>query len=173
MKKEDKYIAVEQITRLVNEYEHFYVSDISTLNSEDSSALRRACFKEGIKLYMVKNTLLKKALESFETDYSPLYETLKGNTALMFCNTGNLPAKLIKSFRKDKSIPALKAACVEGSFYIGAEHLETLVHIKSKAELTAELVALLQSPAQNVVSALQSGGTILHGVLETLGEREN
>ncbi len=173
MKKEDKYIAVEQITQLVNEYEHFYVTDIAALNSEETSSLRRACYKEGVKLYVVKNTLLKKALQSFETDYSPLFVTLKGNTALMFCNTGNVAAKLIKDFRKDKSVPALKAACVEECFYIGPEHLETLIHVKSKNELIADLIALLQSPAKNVVSALQSGGTILHGVLKTLGEREN
>jgi large subunit ribosomal protein L10 len=173
MKKEDKYIAVEQITQLVNEYEHFYVTDIAALNSENTSSLRRACFKEGVKLYVVKNTLLKKALENLEADYSPLYETLKGNTALMFCNTGNVPARLIKDFRKDKGIPALKAACVEECFYIGPEHLETLVNVKSKKDLVADLIALLQSPAKNVVSALQSGGTILHGVLKTLGEREN
>ena len=173
MKKEDKYLAVEQITQLVNEYEHFYVTDIATLNSEDSSSLRRACFKEGIRLFVVKNTLLKKALESLEEDYTPLYEILKGNTALMFCNTGNIPAKLIKDFGKDKKIPALKAACVEGCFYIGPEHLETLIHVKSKKDLIADLIALMQSPAKNVVSALQSGGTVLHGVLKTLGEREN
>ncbi|MCK9299800.1 MAG: 50S ribosomal protein L10 [Bacteroidales bacterium] len=173
MKKEDKYIAVEQITQLVNEYEHFYVTDIAALNSENTSSLRRACFKEGVKLYVVKNTLLKKALENLEADYSPLYETLKGNTALMFCNTGNVPARLIKDFRKDKGIPALKAACVEECFYIGPEHLETLVNVKSKKDLVADLIALLQSPAKNVVSALQSGGTILHGVLKTLEEREN
>lgn len=173
MKKEDKYIAVEQITQLVNEYEHFYVTDIAALNSENTSSLRRACFKEGVKLYVVKNTLLKKALESLEADYSPLYDTLKGNTALMFCNTGNVPARLIKDFRKDKGIPALKAACVEECFYIGPEHLETLVNVKSKKDLVADLIALLQSPAKNVVSALQSGGTILQGVLKTLEEREN
>ncbi|MFA7359377.1 MAG: 50S ribosomal protein L10, partial [Bacteroidales bacterium] len=115
----------------------------------------------------------KKALENLEADYSPLYETLKGNTALMFCNTGNVPARLIKDFRKDKGIPALKAACVEECFYIGPEHLETLVNVKSKKDLVADLIALLQSPAKNVVSALQSGGTILHGVLKTLEEREN
>jgi large subunit ribosomal protein L10 len=173
MKKEDKYIVVEQITQLVNEYEHFYVTDIAALNSEETSSLRRACHKEYVKLYVVKNTLLKKALQGLETGYSSLFDTLKGNTALMFCNTGNAAAKLIKEFRKDKSVPALKAAYVEECFYIGPEHLDTLIHIKSKNELIADIVALLQSPAKNVVSALQSGGTILHGVLKTLEEREN
>jgi large subunit ribosomal protein L10 len=120
---------------------------------------------------VVKNTLLRKALESLDGDYSPLYPTLKGSTSIMFSNTGNAPAKLIKSFGKDSGIPALKAAYVEESFYVGAENLDALVSIKSKNELIADVIALLQSPAKNVVSALQSGGSTIHGVLKTLAER--
>nr|MBQ5605215.1 50S ribosomal protein L10 [Bacteroidales bacterium] len=172
MKKEDKSVVIASIASLVQEYSHFYVTDITALNSEKTSALRRRCYKDGIKLMVVKNTLLIKALDSLETDYSALYPALKGNTALMFCNTGNVPAKLIKEEGKETGIPALKAACVEECFYLGPDQLETLVHVKSKNDLIADVVALLQSPAKNVVSALQSGGQTLHGVLKTLGERE-
>ena len=119
---------------------------------------------------LIKNTLLHKALESLEEDYSPLYGCLKGTTAIMFCNTANLPAKLIKAKAKD-GIPGLKAAYAEESFYVGADQLDALVSIKSKNEVIADIVALLQSPAKNVISALQSGGNTIHGVLKTLGER--
>lgn|SRR5574344_536155 len=173
MKKEDKNAVIELIASTVGQYACFYLTDITALNAEATSALRKACFDEGIKLMVVKNTLLGKALESLDTDYSPLNGSLKGNTAVMFSNVANAPAKLIKDFRKDKEIPALKAAYVEESFYIGSDQLEALINIKSKNELIADVVALLQSPAKNVVSALQSGGTLLHGVLKTLGEREN
>lgn len=173
MKKEDKSIVIEQLTSTIGEYGSFYVTDIAALNAADTSKLRRSCYSEGIKLVVVKNTLLKKALESLDTDFEPIYGSLKGNSALMFSTVANGPAKLIKSFRKNKEIPALKAAYVEESFYIGADQLDALIHIKSKNELIGDVIALLQSPAKNVVSALQSGGNILHGVLKTLGEREN
>jgi len=173
MKKEDKSTVIEQIASTIGEYSCFYVTDITALDAAATSALRKSCFDEGIKLMVVKNTLLTKALEGFEADFSPLYGVLKGNSALMFSNVGNAPAKLIKKFRKDKEIPALKAAYVEESFYIGSDQLEALINIKSKNELIGDVIALLQSPAKNVVSALQSGGNTLHGVLKTLGEREN
>jgi large subunit ribosomal protein L10 len=173
MKKEDKSIIIEQIVSTVGKYNCFYVTDITALNAGQTSKLRRSCFNEGIKLVVVKNTLLKKALDSLDTNFEQLYPVLKGNSALMFSNISNAPAKLIKDFAKDKKVPALKAAYVEESFYIGPDQLEALIHIKSKNELIADVIALLQSPAKNVVSALQSGGNILHGVLKTLGEREN
>lgn len=173
MKKEDKSIVIEQIASTIKEYSCFYITDITALNAAQTSKLRRNCFKEGIKLLVVKNKLLKKAFESLDADYQPLYDVLCGNSALMFSNVSNAPAKLIKDFRKDNEIPALKAAYVEESFYIGPDQLEVLVNVKSKNELIADVIALLQSPAKNVVSALQSGGNILHGVLTTLGEREN
>lgn len=173
MKKEDKSIVIEQIVSTVGAYSCFYITDITALNAAQTSNLRRACYKEGIKLVVVKNTLLIKALDSLDTDYEQLYSVLKGNSALMFSNVSSAPAKLIKRFAKDKKVPALKAAYVEESFYIGADQLEALIHVKSKNELIADVIALLQSPAKNVVSALQSGGNILHGVLKTLGEREN
>jgi large subunit ribosomal protein L10 len=170
MRKEGKSQVIEQITATIKAYNHFYLIDITALNAAATSALRRECFKSDIKLMVVKNTLLHKALESLDGDFSPLYESLKGTTAIMFCNTANVPGKLIKEKSKD-GIPGLKAAYAEESFYVGADQLEALVGIKSKNEVIADIVALLQSPAKNVISALQSGGNILHGVLKTLGER--
>lgn len=173
MKKEDKSAIIEQIASTVKEYGHFYVTDIATLNSEKTSSLRRECYKNSIKLMVVKNTLLIKALDSLEGDYSSLYASLKGNSALMFTTVGNAPARLIKDFsKKNNGLPALKAACVEECFYIGPDQLETLANLKSKNDIIADIVALLQSPARNVVSALQSGGSTIQGVLKTLGERE-
>jgi len=170
MRKEDKSTIIEQIASTVKEYGHFYLVDITAMNAEATSALRRACYKADIKLMVVKNTLLQKALESLEEDYSPLFDTLKGSTSIMFSNVANAPAKLIKGMAKD-GIPGLKAAYAEESFYIGANQLDALVSIKSKNEVIADIVALLQSPAKNVISALQSGGNTIHGVLKTLGER--
>ena len=170
MRKEDKNSIIEQIAATVKEYNHFYLVDVTAMNATATSALRRDCFKSDIKLMVVKNTLLHKALESLEEDFSPLYGSLKGTTAVMFCNTANVPAKLIKDKAKD-GIPGLKAAYAEESFYIGADQLDALVAIKSKNEVIADIVALLQSPAKNVISALQTCGNTLHGVLKTLGER--
>lgn len=170
MRKEDKSTIIEQIAATVKEYGHFYLVDVTAMDAASTSELRRSCYKADIKLMLVKNTLLQKALESLEEDFSPLYSTLKGTTAVMFTNVANAPAKLIKDKSKD-GIPGLKAAYAEESFYVGADQLETLVSIKSKNEVIADVVALLQSPAKNVISALQSGGNTIHGVLKTLGER--
>ncbi len=171
MKKEDKSAIIEQIKATIGEYSHFYLADVAGLNAEQTSNLRKQCFKEQIKLMVVKNTLLEKALEGLDTDFSPLYDVLSGSTSIMLSNTGNVPAKLIKEFGATAGKPALKAAYVEESFYIGADQLEALINIKSKNELIGEIIGLLQSPAKNVVSALQSGGSKLHGVLQTLSER--
>lgn len=170
MKKEDKAIIIEQLGAKLNEYAHFYLVDVTGMNASATSDLRRKCFGADIKMVVVKNTLLHKAFEAAEIDYSPLYNSLKGTTAVMFCNTANVPAKLLKEVSKD-GIPGLKAAYAEEGFYVGAENLEALCAIKSKTELIAEVVALLQSPAKNVISALQSGSQTIHGVLKTLGER--
>ena len=149
------------------------MTDTSTLNAERTTALRRAAFGADVKLMVVKNTLLKKAMEQSDVDYSGLYPALAGATTLMLSNVGNAPAKLIKGFRQKKeTIPALKAAYVEETVYLGEDQLEVLANIKSKNELIADVVALLQSPAKNVISALQSGGNTLHGVLETLSNKE-
>ncbi|MDD2798412.1 MAG: 50S ribosomal protein L10 [Bacteroidales bacterium] len=171
MRKEDKHTNIEQIVETIKEYGHFYLTNTASLNAAKTSDLRRECNKQGIKLLVVKNTLLQKALESLDTDYSPLYGSLKGSTSVMFTNVANAPAKLIKDFRKKEEIPALKAAYAEESFYIGEDQLDALIHIKSKNELIGEVIGLLQSPAKNVISALQSGGSTLHGVLTTLSER--
>lgn len=174
MKKEDKSTVIKALESTIGQYTHFYLADISGLNAAQTSELRRTCFNQDIKLLVVKNTLLKKALENSQVDFSELYDTLKGETSLMLSNTGNAPAKVIKDFsskNKNKK-PVLKAAYVEESFYVGANLLEALINVKSKNELIGDLIALLQSPAKNVVSALQSGGNTIHGVLKTLGERQ-
>ncbi|HRF86527.1 MAG TPA: 50S ribosomal protein L10 [Alloprevotella sp.] len=170
MRKEDKAIVIEHIGEKLKEYAHFYLVDVTGMNAESTSNLRRKCFGADIKMLVVKNTLLHKAFEAAEIDYSPLYGSLKGSTAVFFCNTANAPAKLIKEVSKD-GIPGLKAAYAEEGFYVGADQLDALCAIKSKAEVIADVVALLQSPAKNVVSALQSAGQTIHGVLKTLGER--
>lgn len=174
MKKEDKSLIIEKIGNTLSEYSSVYLTQTAGLDAEKTSALRRACFKADIKMLCVKNTLLKKAFEASDVDYSGLYDLLHGETTLLLSNTGNAPAKLIKSFRqKNDTLPMLKGAFVEESVYVGEEQLDTLSHIKSKNELIADVIGLLQSPAKNVVSALQSGANKLHGILETLSNKEN
>ena len=170
MKKEVKDTIIVELGEKLKEYPHFYLVDVTGLNAEATSALRRKCFKNEIKMVVVKNTLLHKAFEASDIDFEPLYGTLVGNTAVMFAQTANVPAKLLKEYDKE-GIPALKAAYAEECIYVGADKLAELVSIKSKNEVIAEIVALLQSPAKNVVSALQSGANTIHGVLKTLGER--
>ena len=170
MKKEVKDTIIVELGQMLKEYPHFYLVDLTGLNAEKTSDLRRKCFKSEIKLMVVKNTLLHKAFEASDIDFSQMYESLKGNTAVMFTNTANVPAKLLKEYTKE-GIPALKAAYAEESVFVGAEKLEELAALKSKNELIADVVALLQSPAKNVISALQSGANTIHGVLKTLGER--
>ena len=172
MKKEDKSLVIEKIAATLKEYSCFYVTETAGLDAEKTAALRKACYKADVKLMVVKNTMLKKALEALDGDFSELYPTLKGSSSLMCSNVGNAPAKLIKSIvKKDDTLPRLKAAYVEETVYVGADQLETLANIKSKNELIADVIALLQSPAKNVVSALTSGGTKLHGILETLSNK--
>ncbi|MBS2100148.1 50S ribosomal protein L10 [Carboxylicivirga linearis] len=172
MRKEDKNTVINDLVASINEYSHFYVTEAGGLNAEKSSDLRRECFKKEVKMVMVKNTLLQKALEQVEGEFGDMYATFKGTTAVLFSNTGNVPAKLIKEFSKANAKPTLKSAYVEESLYIGEDQLEALCNIKSKDEVLAEVVALLQSPMKNVVSALQSGGSTIHGLLQTLGEKE-
>lgn len=170
MRKEDKGTIIEVIAETIKGYDNFYLTDIATLNAAKTSELRRECAKQEIKLMVVKNTLLQKALDTLDGDYSELSTALKGNTAIMFSNTANAPAKLIAKYKK-QGIPALKAAYVQESFYVGAENLTALENIKSKNELIGDVIGLLQSPAKNVISALQSGGNTIHGVLETLSKK--
>jgi large subunit ribosomal protein L10 len=171
MRKEDKKQLIESLTEQLGKHNNFYLADTSTLNAEDTSNLRRMCFNRGIEMRVVKNTLLRKAMEQSEREFDELYGTLKGNTSLMFAEAGNAPAKLIKEFRKKSKYPILKAAFIEEMTYVGDEQLDFLASIKSKDELIADVVALLQAPMNNVLSALKSGGNKLSGILETLSEK--
>ncbi|WP_262288393.1 50S ribosomal protein L10 [Hallella absiana] len=172
MKKEVKDTIIVDLGEMLKEYPHFYLVDVTGMNAEATSSLRRKCFKQEIKMVVVKNKLLHKAFEAADIDYSELYGALKGNTAVLFTNTANVPAKLLKDKDIAKAgVPSLKAAYAEEGFYVGADKLDELASIKSKNEVIADIVALLQSPAKNVVSALQSGANTIHGVLKTLGER--
>ncbi|PKQ60677.1 50S ribosomal protein L10 [Labilibaculum filiforme] len=172
MKREQKIQIIDSLTEEINASNHFYLTDISDMDAEKTSSLRRICFEKDVKLVVVKNTLLRIALEKAEGDFEGLNVALKGSTSLMLSETGNLPAKLIKEFRKGHDKPILKAAYVEQSLYIGDNELNALCSIKSKEELIGDIVALLQSPIKNVISSLESGKNILAGVVKTLSEKE-
>lgn len=172
MKSSEKQVIINNLQEQIDSYSHFYLTDISGLNAENTSELRRQCFKQEVKLVVVKNTLLRKALESSGKNNEEIYDALKGNTTVMFSENANVPAKLIKDFSKKHKKPVLKAAYVEESIYMGAGQLEALIAVKSKNELIADVVALLQSPMKTVLGQLQSGGNIIHGVLDTLKEKE-
>jgi len=172
MTREEKSKVIEALTTELAENSNLYLTDISGLNAVATSALRRACFKANIKLSVVKNTLLEKAMEASDKDFGDLPSTLKGNTSVMYSETGNAPAKVIKAFRKKSEKPFLKGAFIEQAVYIGDDQLDMLVDIKSKVELIGDIIGLLQSPAKNVVSALQSGGGKLSGILKTLSQKE-
>ena len=172
MNREEKKVIIDSLAEKLKEYSHFYITDTSELNAEQTAALRKMCFEQQVKLVVVKNTLFIKALEQVEKAEAELMPTLKGETAVMFCNTGKGPAKLIKEFRKANPKPVLKAAYVEQSVYLGEGALEELVNIKSREELIGDIVALLQSPAKNVISALQgSAGQKIAGLVKTLEAR--
>ena len=172
MKKEVKDTIIVDLGKKLKEYPHFYLVDVTGMDAEATSSLRRKCFKSEIKLVVVKNKLLHKAFEASGIDFSELYGMLKGTTAVMFAAAANVPAKLLKDKEIVKAgVPFLKAAYAEEGFYIGADKLNELASIKSKSEVIADIVTLLQSPAKNVVSALQSGAGTIHGVLQTLSKR--
>ena len=171
MTREEKSLVIEQLTAQLADNANIYLADISGLDAASTSNLRRACFKAGVKLNVVKNTLLAKAMESSEKDFGELADILKGNTSLMVSETGNAPAKVIKEFRKKSEKPILKGAFIEEAIYVGDENLDALVSIKSKEEMIGEIIGLLQSPAKNVISGLKSGGGKLAGILKTLSER--
>ena len=168
MRKEDKEVIINSIVEQLNACPNFYLTDVEALNAEKTSQLRRQCFGSQVKLVVVKNALLKKAMERTGKDYGDL---CKGTTAMMLSENGNAPAKLIKKFRKTNDKPILKGAYIEECVYIGDNMLDTLCSIKSKNELIGDVIALLQSPAKNVISALQSGGNKLSGIVKTLSER--
>jgi len=172
MRREEKNAIIDSLAEKLKEYSHFYLTDTAQLNAADTSDLRRKCFENDITLIVVKNTLLKRALEMSEGDFQELYPVLKGTTSIMFTQTGNGPAKLIKEFRRQHDKPVLKGAYVQESIFVGERMLDILISVKTKQELIGDIVLLLQSPARNVISALQSGGNKIHGVLETLSKRE-
>ena len=173
MTREEKSKVIERLTAELAENTNIYMTDVSGLNASETSKLRRACFKANIKLSVVKNTLLSKAMESSDKDFGNLSEVLVGNTALMYSEVGNSPAKLIKQFRKKSERPLLKGASIEDSVYVGDDQVEFLANIKSREELIGEILTILQSPAKNVISALQSSGSTISGVLKTLSEKNN
>ncbi len=175
MTREEKNQVIDVLTDKINKASHIYITDSLGLNAGDTVNLRKECYKNEIELVIAKNTLLKKAIEKSDKDLSELFEALTGQTSVMFSETGNKPAKLIKDFRKKNNLemPYLKGAFVEEGFYFGDDQIDALVSIKSKDELIADVIGMLQSPVQNVLSALQSGGNTLSGVLKTLEEKNN
>ena len=174
MTKEEKLVVINSLTEQLQAYPHFYITDIEALNAEQTAALRRKCFESDVKLVVVKNTLLVKALEKVEKADADLVKVLEGPTSVMFANVATAPAVLIKDFRKKAEKPVLKAAFAEGGVYVGDDKLDTLCNIKSKEELIGDIIALLQSPAKNVISALQgSAGQKIAGLVKTLESRNN
>ncbi len=171
MKREEKQVIIDNLTEQIKAHKHIYISDISELDAVATQELRKACYDANIKLIQVKNTLLRVALEGLDTDYNEIYSVLKGSSAVMLSETGNAPAKLIKEFRKSHDKPVLKAAFVEECAYVGESQLDALVSIKSKEELLGDIVLLLQSPMQKLISALESGKNTIGGVLKTLEDR--
>ena len=172
MTREEKSRAITEITDVLSQNEIIYLTDISGLNSIETSNLRRLCFKSGVKLEVMKNTLLEKAMTASDKEFGDLLDTLKGNTSVMVADVGNAPAKVIKDFRKKSDKPILKGAIIESDIYLGDDQLELLANIKSKEEIIGEIILLLQSPAKNVISALKSSGNKLSGIIKTLSERE-
>jgi len=172
MTKEEKILEIENLTTRLKDVKNLYLTDIAGLNAMETSSLRRACFKAGIKLSVVKNTLLERAMKNSGKDFGELKDLLKGNTSLMFSESGNGPAKIIKDFRKKSDKPILKGAFIEESIYVGDDQINNLVSIKSREELIGEIISILQSPAKNLISALKSGGGKVSGILKSLSERK-
>ena len=171
MRKEEKHEVVLALTEQIQEYGNFYITDTANLTVAKVNAIRRKCFESDIKMQVAKNTLIRKAMEAAGGDYSEMYDVLKGSSSIMFSKTANAPAKLIKQLRKQGDKPVLKAAYIDSAIFIGDNQLDALVNLKSKEELVADIIALLQSPAKNVISGLQSGGNKLAGIVKTLQER--
>jgi large subunit ribosomal protein L10 len=171
MKKEEKKVIIDALAEQLKQIPTFYLADVSGLNAENTSKLRRVCFEKKVKLVVVKNTLLKKALEQNSFAETDLFKVLEGSTAVMFTEVANVPAKVIKEFGKQHGKPVLKGAYVQENLYLGAAALEDLLNIKSREELIGDVIGLLQSPVKRVISALQSGGNTIAGVVKTLSER--
>ncbi|RCH56667.1 50S ribosomal protein L10 [Mucilaginibacter hurinus] len=171
MNKEEKHELVLALTEQIKEYGNFYITDTSNLTVAKINDIRRKCFESDIKIQVAKNTLIRKAMEAVDGDFTEIYESLKGSSSILFSKSATAPAKLIKQLRKSGDKPVLKAAYIDSAVFIGDNQLDALTKLKSKEQLIGEIIGLLQSPAKNVVSALQSGGNILAGVVKTLQER--
>lgn len=171
MKKEEKTLLTVKIKEKIEQSNSFYITDTSELNSKDTSVLRRKCFESEVNLIVAKNTIIKKALEQLDEKYKPLLEVLKGTSALMFSKETNAPAKLIKEFRKTNKKPLIKAAYIEEMIYLGDNQLDSLVNIKSKEELIDDIILMLKTPINNVISALQTGQNNLSGIIKTLSDK--
>ncbi|HTI60665.1 50S ribosomal protein L10 [Mucilaginibacter sp.] len=171
MNKEEKNDLVLALTEQIKEYGNFYITDTANLTVAKVNAIRRKCFESDITMQVAKNTLIKKAMEASEGDFSPIFDVLKGSSTILFTRSATAPAKLIKQLRKTGEKPILKAAYIESAIFIGDNQLDTLINLKSKEQLIGEIIGLLQSPAKNVISGLQSGGNKLAGIVKTLQER--
>src|ERR1700679_912459 len=171
MNKEEKHELVAALTEQMKAFGNFYITDTSDLTVAKINNIRRQCFESDITMQVAKNSLIKKAMEAAGGDYTPIYDVLKGSSSLLFSKSSTAPAKLIKQLRKQGEKPILKAAYIDSAIFIGDNQLDTLINLKSKEQLIGEIIGLLQSPAKNVISALQSGGNILAGVVKTLQER--
>ena len=171
MRKEEKHDVVLALTETIAEYGNFYITDTSDLTVAKINNIRRKCFESDIKIQVAKNSLIRKAMEASEGDYSEIFDVLKGSSSILFSKSANAPAKLIKQLRKTGDKPILKAAYIDSAVFIGDNQLDALVNLKSKEQLVADIIALLQSPAKNVISGLQSGGNKLAGIVKTLQER--
>ena len=171
MNKEEKHDVVLALAEQMKEYGNFYITDTSNLTVAKINDIRRKCFEADIKIQVTKNTLIRKAMEAVGGDFTDIYGVLKGSSSVMFSKSGTAPAKLIKQLRKQGDKPVLKAAYIDSAVFIGDNQLDALVNLKSKEQLIGEIVGLLQSPAKNVLSALQSGGTTIAGLVKTLQER--
>ena len=172
MTREEKDQLIDSLAETLKSSNTVYIADISNLNSENTTRLRSLCFKRNITLQVVKNTLLKKAMEKSEKNFEGLFPILNGPTSVMLSDAGNVPAKLIKEFRKTSDRPILKGAYVEEMVFVGDDQLDFLIALKTKNEMIGEIVAILQSPVKNVISGLQSGGHKISGILKTLSEKE-
>ena len=171
MRKEEKHEVVLALTETIAEYGNFYIADTANLSVAKVNDIRRKCFENGIKMQVAKNKLIRKAMEASGGDFSEMFEVLKGSSSILFSKSANAPAKLIKQLRRTGDKPVLKAAYIDSSIFIGDNQLDALINLKSKEELVADIIALLQSPAKNVISGLQSGGNKLAGIVKTLQER--
>jgi large subunit ribosomal protein L10 len=171
MNKEEKHELVLALTEQIKEYGNFYITDTSDLTVAKVNHIRRKCFESDITMQVAKNSLIKKAMENIDGDFSSLYDVLKGSSSILFSKSSTAPAKLIKQLRKTGEKPILKAAYIDSAVFIGDKQLDTLINLKSKEQLIGEIIGLLQSPAKNVISGLQSGGNKLAGIVKTLQER--